>query len=79
MPHLAVDPVTIAAHAIIAVQTMLTREVDPREPIVVTFGQVEAGIAYNAIPEQANLWGTLRAFSPETRDFVQSRIEELLG
>lgn len=78
MPHLAVDPVTIAAHAIIAVQTMLTREVDPREPIVVTFGQVEAGIAYNAIPEQANLWGTLRAFSPETRDFVQSRIETLV-
>ena len=77
MPHLAVDPVTIAAHTIIAIQTMLTREVDPREPIVVTFGQVEAGIAYNAIPEQANLWGTLRAFSPQTRDFVQSRIETL--
>ena len=77
MPHMAVDPVMIAAHLIIAIQTMLTREVDPREPLVVTFGQLEAGVAYNAIPEQANLWGTLRAFSPKTRDFVQNRIETI--
>lgn len=74
-PHMAVDPVMIAAHIMIAVQTMLSRDVDPRDPVVVSFGQVEAGIAYNAIPEQANLWGTLRAFNPKTRDFVQSRIE----
>lgn len=74
-PHLTVDPVTIAANLIITIQTMLSREVDPREAIVVSFGQVESGAAYNVIPEQANLWGTLRAFSPKTRDFVQSRIE----
>ena len=54
---------------------MLSREVDPREAVVVSFGQVESGTAYNVIPEQANLWGTLRAFNPKTRDFVQSRIE----
>ena len=54
---------------------MLSREVDPREPVVVSFGQVESGEAYNIIPEQANLWGTLRAFDPKVRDFVQSRIE----
>ena len=48
---------------------------DPREAVVVSFGQVESGTAYNVIPEQANLWGTLRAFNPKTRDFVQSRIE----
>ena len=76
-PHMTVDPVTIAAHTIVAVQTMLTREVDPRAPVVVSFGQVEAGFAYNVIPEQANLWGTLRAFDPKTRDFVQRRLEEM--
>lgn len=76
-PHMAVDPVTIAAHTIIALQTMLTRDVDPRDPVVVSFGQIEAGFAYNAIPEQANLWGTLRAFTPKTRDFVQGRIETM--
>jgi len=76
-PHMTVDPVTIAAHLIIAIQTMLTREIDPRDPVVVSFGQIEAGFAYNVIPEQANLWGTLRAFNPSTRDFVQGRIETI--
>lgn len=76
-PHLAVDPITIAAHTIIAIQTMLTRDIDPREPVVVSFPQVEAGSAYNVIPDQANLWGTLRAFSSETRDFARHRIEEM--
>ena len=76
-PHMTVDPVTIASHIIIAIQTMLTREIDPRDPIVVSFGQVEAGFAYNVIPEQVNVWGTLRAFSPKTRDFVQGRIENI--
>ena len=74
-PHLAVDPVIIAANILMTIQAMLAREVDPREPIVVSFGQLEAGSAYNIIPEQANLWGTLRAFDSKTRDFVQSRIE----
>ncbi len=76
-PHMTVDPVTIAAHLIIAIQTMLTREIDPRDPVVVSFGQIEAGFAYNVIPDQANLWGTLRAFNPTTRDFVQGRIETI--
>lgn len=74
-PHMAIDPITIASHIVIAIQTMLTREIDPRDPVVVSFGQIEAGFAYNVIPEQVNLWGTLRAFNPKTRDFVQGRIE----
>jgi amidohydrolase len=76
-PHMAVDPVMIAAHIIITIQTMLTREVDPRDPVVVSFGQVESGFAYNVIPEQANLWGTLRAFDPKVRDMVQERVETI--
>ena len=74
-PHMAIDPITMASHIVIAIQTMLTREIDPRDPVVVSFGQIEAGFAYNVIPEQVNLWGTLRAFNPKTRDFVQGRIE----
>lgn len=77
-PHMAVDPITIAAQTIVTIQTMLSREVDPRDPVVVTFGQMDSGFAYNAIPEQANLWGTLRAFDPKTRDFVQKRIETVV-
>ena len=56
-PHMTVDPVTIASHIVIAIQTMLTREIDPREPVVVSFGHIEAGFAYNVIPEQVNIWG----------------------
>ena len=76
-PHLAVDPVTIAAHIIISIQSALTRDLDPRDPVVVSFPQIEAGSAYNVIADHANLWGTLRAFSSETRHLVQSRIEEI--
>ncbi|MDD4159466.1 MAG: M20 family metallopeptidase [Synergistaceae bacterium] len=76
-PHMTIDPITIASHTVIAIQTMLTREIDPRDPIVVSFGQIEAGFAYNVIPEQVNLWGTLRAFNPKIRDFVQGRIETI--
>ncbi|MDY9921686.1 MAG: amidohydrolase [Synergistota bacterium] len=54
-PHMAIDPITIASHIVIAIQTMLTREIDPRDPIVVSFGQIDAGYAYNVIPEQVNL------------------------
>ncbi|MBQ9882810.1 MAG: amidohydrolase [Synergistes sp.] len=74
-PHTTVDPVMIAANIVLTIQAMLSREVDPRESVVVSFGQIEAGEAYNIIPGQANIWGTLRAFDPKVRDFVQSRIE----
>lgn len=77
-PHKTVDPISIAAHLIVAMQTMLARDVDPRETALVSFGQMEAGFAYNVIPEQANLWGTFRGFNPETRDFVQNRIEKMV-
>lgn len=76
-PHMTVDPISIAAHLIVAIQTMLGRDVDPRETALVSFGQIEAGFSYNVIPEQANLWGTFRGFNPATRDFVQSRIEKI--
>ena len=74
-PHMTVDPVTIASHIVIAIQTMLTREIDPREPVVVSFGHIEAGFAYNVIPEQVNVWGTLRAFPKP--GFRPGRIESM--
>lgn len=76
-PHKTVDPISIAAHLIVAIQTMLGRDVDPRETALVSFGQIESGYTYNVTPEQANLWGTFRGFNPQTRDFVQSRIEKM--
>ncbi|MDK2846444.1 MAG: hypothetical protein PWR18_1046 [Synergistales bacterium] len=78
-PHLGVDPTIVAAHVLLGVQSLLTREMDPMEAAVITFGQVEAGEAYNIIPRTAHLWGTLRTFSEEVRDFLQGRLEEMIS
>ncbi len=77
-PHEAIDTITIGAHLLIAIQSMVSREVDPQETAVVTFGQVEAGEAYNIIPSSAHLWGTLRAFKEEVRDRIQDRLETMV-
>jgi amidohydrolase len=69
-PHLAVDPVAVAAEVIVALQTMVTRRVDPFDPAVVTIANVIAGTTNNIIPETAFLQGTIRAVSEETRAAV---------
>lgn len=77
-PHEAIDTITIAAHLLLAVQNLVSREVDPQETAVITFGQIEAGEAYNIIPSSAHLWGTLRAFEEKIRDGVQERLESMV-
>jgi len=77
-PHLGVDPTIVAAHVLLAVQSLLTREMDPMETAVISFGQIEAGEAYNIIPQTAHLWGTLRTFSEDLRDYLQGRLEEMI-
>ncbi|MGI8650632.1 MAG: M20 metallopeptidase family protein [Rubrobacter sp.] len=77
MPHLAADPVVVAAQIVTALQTLVSREVDPVEPAVVTVGIIEAGSAFNIIPETAKISGTVRSVSPEVRKFLPERMEEL--
>ena len=77
-PHLGVDPVMIAAHVLFGIQHIISRERDPRESAVITVGQIEAGDAYNIIPERVDMRGTLRAFTAETRDFLQKRLESVV-
>ena len=67
MPQTAVDPIAIASQAISAVQTIVGREVDPRESAVVSICKIQAGGAYNIIPDSVTFGGTLRAHSPELR------------
>jgi len=62
MPHLAVDPVLVAAHLITALQSLVSRRRDPFEEGVVSVTQVRAGHAFNVIPRQALLRGTVRTF-----------------
>ena len=75
MPHRAVDPVIAAAELILALQTIVSRRIDPTDPAVVTIGSVHGGKADNVIPDRVELKGTIRSFS----DGVQSAIREEIG
>ncbi len=80
LPHQAVDPVAIAANAISALQTIVSREVDPLESAVISICKMEAGKgAYNVIPDSATFGGTLRSHNPELREFLPKRIKEILN
>ena len=77
MPHLAADAIVIAAHVVTALQTIVSREVDPVAPAVLTVGEIGAGSAFNIIPETARLGGTVRTFDTDLRERMPERIEEL--
>ncbi|MEN8151348.1 MAG: M20 family metallopeptidase [Planctomycetota bacterium] len=77
MPHLSVDPVAIAAHIVTALQTIVSREVDPLDTAVVTVGSIDAGTSFNIIPDQAVLRGTCRTFAKATRKHVHRRVVKI--
>jgi hippurate hydrolase len=77
MPHLAADAIAIAAQVVTALQTVVSREVDPVEPAVLTVGEIGAGTAFNIIPEKARLGGTVRTLNADLRERMPARIEEL--
>ncbi|TAL95905.1 MAG: amidohydrolase [Paraburkholderia sp.] len=76
-PHLTVDPIVIAASIVMALQTIVARNVDPSQPAVVTVGSMHSGIANNVIPSSAKLELSVRSFSPEVRALLKQRITEL--
>ncbi len=76
-PHEGADPVVGAAALISALQTIVSRRVDPAHPAVVTVGSVQAGTAFNVIPERATLSGTLRALDPETRSRLREELRHI--
>ena len=78
MPHQTIDPITIAAQIVIALQTTISRNLDPLQPGVVTVGKVIAGSAHNVIPGQADLSGTLRSFDPTVRALLERRCREII-
>ncbi len=77
MPHLAADAVVMAAQIVTALQTVVSREVDPVEPAVLTVGEIGAGTAFNIIPEKARIGGTVRTLNPDLRKRMPERIEDL--
>ena len=77
MPHLGKDPIVAIAHLITALQTIISRTVDPAQAAVLSVTQIRAGNTWNAIPESAQLKGTFRCFSPIIEKQLQSAISGL--
>lgn len=77
-PHLAVDPVVAAAALVLRLQTIVSRETGPGEPLVLTVGSLHAGGAGNVIPESAALEVTLRAFAPRTLDRALAAVRRIV-
>jgi len=78
MPQATVDPIAIASQAIAAIQTVVSREIDPLESSVVSICRIQGGSAYNIIPDFATFGGTLRSHSPELREYLPKRVEEII-
>ncbi|MDD6035888.1 MAG: M20 family metallopeptidase [Lachnospiraceae bacterium] len=76
-PNLGVDPVNVAAHMILAIQGVQTRELSMGERATLTVGSIKGGEAANAIPDQVELKGTMRSYSEETREYLKKRLQEI--
>ena len=76
-PHLAVDPIVIGAQLVSALQTVVSRSVDPMQTAVVTVGAFNAGHVANVIPETARLQISVRSFDAEVRRLLETRIRTL--
>lgn len=77
-PHTTVDPVVIASHIVLALQTVVSREIAPVNPAVITVGTLHAGTAQNIIPGEATLSGMIRTMTKEDREFAINRLNEIV-
>ncbi|WP_340023068.1 amidohydrolase [Paenibacillus sp. FSL K6-1096] len=77
MPHRTVDSIVAGAALVTALQSIVSRNVDPLRPAVVSVGTIQGGSAQNIIAERCRITGTVRAFDEETRQLIRRRIEEI--
>ncbi len=76
-PHSTLDPMVVGANIVMALQTIVSRNIDPIDAGVVTVGFFHAGSAYNVIPGDAHIGGTTRTTTPANRELVKRRIDEI--
>ncbi|RKR46188.1 M20 aminoacylase family protein [Paraburkholderia sp. BL17N1] len=74
VPHKAVDPVVVCAQIVLALQSIVSRNIAPLDMAIITVGAIHAGEAPNVIPETAEMRLSVRALKPEVRDYLQERI-----
>lgn len=78
-PHRCIDPIVIAAQVVCALQSIVSRNINPLEPCVITVGYLHAGTATNIIPDTAIITGTARTLSTSVRDTIAMMIEQVAG
>jgi hippurate hydrolase len=78
-PHKCIDSVMVGAQLVIALQQIVSRNVDPLESAVISICEFHAGNARNVIPQTAELHGTVRTLTPEMRDLVEKRVREVVS
>lgn len=76
-PHMTKDPIVTASEIVLALQTIVSREVNPFDSAVVTVGSFHAGTKHNIIPDEAHLQLTVRAFKPDVRDKILASIQRI--
>ena len=76
-PEKGIDPVNIAAHIVLALQAITTRELNATRPLVLTIGKIQGGSQYNVIPDEVVIEGTIRTLEEEVRQFTAKRIGEI--
>ncbi len=76
-PHAGIDPINIACHVYLALESLIAREVDPAKANVLTIGRFHAGSAGNIIPETAELQGTIRSNDRDSRELLVRRMKEV--
>ena len=77
-PQQTVDPVLIVGSLVVALQSIVSRNIDPRQTAIVTIGAVHAGSAANVIPDTATMALSIRSFDPEVRDLLEQHIRTLV-
>ena len=77
MPHLGVDPIVIAAQIITGIQQIVSRSSNPLESLIISVTKVDGGSAYNVIPNEVVLKGTIRSLNSEVREFAKVQLEKI--
>lgn len=77
-PHSNIDPIVISANVITALQNIVSREIPPTDPAVITVGSIHGGTAQNIIPDEVELKGIMRTLTTEHREYVKRRLVEVV-
>ncbi len=78
-PHLSIDPIVMASQAVMAFQTIRSRNLPPLQPSVISIGIFRSGERFNIIPAEVYMEGTVRTYDPDVRDAVERRTNEILA